>query len=239
MIWTLIVLHTALFLSVRLPFVQSWLGGRVSMLLSETLGTPATVGRVDLGFFNRVIIDDVIIPDLQGDTLLRAGRLSVKASLLPLLEGRFDITSAQLFGAHVRLYQADSTSAPNYQFVIDALSSGSDTTATPPLNLHIGSLIVRHSSVSYDRGGRAATGPGRAGTGPAPTFDRVAFDRGVFVSASCCVKMSVFGNLTVCFYDLVVVFYDLVVDFWKMTVFCAEIIWAIFVFFVNLHGDLR
>jgi len=171
MIWTLIVLHTALFLSVRLPFVQSWLGGRVSMLLSETLGTPATVGRVDLGFFNRVIIDDVIIPDLQGDTLLRAGRLSVKASLLPLLEGRFDITSAQLFGAHVRLYQADSTSAPNYQFVIDALSSGSDTTATPPLNLHIGSLIVRHSSVSYDCGGRAATGPGRAGTEPAPTFD--------------------------------------------------------------------
>ena len=59
---------------------------------------------------------------------------------------------------------------------------------------------------------------------PALTFSLVAF---------CCVKMSVFGNLTVCFYDLVVVFYDLVVDFWKMTVFRAEIIWAIFIFFRN------
>ena len=139
-------------LSVQLSSVQTWLGRKVASALSETLGTQTTVGRVYVGLFNRLIIDDVCIPDLQGDTLLRASRLSVKASLLSLVEGRIDISSAQLFGAHVRLYQADSTAAPNYQFAIDALTSENDSTDATPLDLHIGSLIVRHSSVSYDFG---------------------------------------------------------------------------------------
>ena len=140
--------------------MQSWIGNKVSSLLSEALSTQVTVGSVGMGLTGRIIIDDVTIPDQQGDTLLRVGRLAVKAELLSLLEGRIGISSAQLFGAHARLYQADSTSAANYQFLIDALSSGPDTAANRPLDLHIGSLIVRRSSVSYDRGD-AFTTPGR------------------------------------------------------------------------------
>ncbi len=153
-------LHIVVLLSVQLSPVQSWLGNKVASALSETLGTDASVGHISIGLFNRLIIDDVCIPDQQGDTLLRASRLSVKGSLLPLLEGRIVISSAQLFGAHVRLCQADSTTVPNYQFVIDALSSDDDSNDKKTLDLHIGSLIVRHSSVSYNRGD-AITTPGR------------------------------------------------------------------------------
>ena len=159
-IWSIVVLHIVVLLSVQLPSVQRWLGSKTASALSEALGTHATVGRVSVGLFNRLIVDDVCIPDLQGDTLLRAGRLSVKASLLSLLEGRIVVSSAQLFGAHVRLSQADSTTTPNWQFVVDAFSSDNDTTISSPLDLHIGSLIVRHSSVSYDRSDVPAT-PGR------------------------------------------------------------------------------
>ena len=159
-IWSLVALHIVVLLAIQLPSVQSWLGSKAGTALSEKLGTNATVGRVELGLFNRIIIDNVCIPDLQGDTLLRASHLSVKASLLPLLKGRIDISSAQLFGAHVRLYQEDSLAAPNWQFVVDALSSDNDSTESTPLDLHIGSVIVRHSSVSYDRGD-AFTTPGR------------------------------------------------------------------------------
>ena len=167
LIWSLVALCMAAVLSIQLPPVQSWLGRKAATMLSKTLGTDVTVGRVEVGLFNRIIIDNVCIPDLQGDTLLRAGRLSVKASLLPLFEGRVDITSAQLFSAHVRLYQPGAgetgsrgAAEPNWQFVVDALTSKDDTTTSSPLNLRIRSLIVRHSSVSYDRGD-AFTTPGR------------------------------------------------------------------------------
>ena len=151
-IWSIIALHVALFLCLQLPPVQRWIGGKVSAGLSKTLGTRVTVGSVGVGLSGRLIIDDACIPDLQGDTLLRVGRLSVKTALLPLLDGHIVITSAQLFGADVRLCQADSTSVPNYQFIIDALSTDKDTTESRPFDLHIGSLIVRRSSVSYERG---------------------------------------------------------------------------------------
>ena len=149
-IWSLVALHIGLFLSVQLPPIQSWLGRKVSALLSETLGTQATVGRIGVGLTGRFVIDDVTIPGLQGDTLLRVGRMSVKAEVLPLLDGRISIASAQLFGAHAHLRPASDTTAANWQFVVDALAS-SDTTGNSSLDLHIGSLIVRRSSVTYDR----------------------------------------------------------------------------------------
>ena len=59
------------------------------------------------------------------------------------------ISSAQLFNVYLNLYQCDSLSAPNYQFAVDSLSSGGDSSST--LDLRINSLIIRRSAVSYDR----------------------------------------------------------------------------------------
>lgn len=132
------------------PGVQSWLAGTAASALSHKLGTEVSIGRVTLGMFNRVILDDLIIKDQQQDDLLRVNRLSVRLELLPLAEGNLAISSAQLFGAHARLYQKDSLSLPNYQFVIDSLSSN-DTTTSNTFQLRLNSLIIRKSSFSYDK----------------------------------------------------------------------------------------
>ncbi|MCR5242595.1 MAG: translocation/assembly module TamB domain-containing protein [Prevotella sp.] len=129
--------------------MQRFLGSQVAGTLSETLGTEVSVGRVHLGFLNRIIIDDVVILDQQQKEMLKASRLSAKVELLPLTQGRISISTAQIFGAHLQLYR-DSLQAPaNYQFVIDSLASR-DTTESTPLDLRINSFIMRHSSVKYD-----------------------------------------------------------------------------------------
>ena len=160
-IWGIIAIHIVVLLATQLPPVQSWLGSKASVLLSEALGTRATVGRVGVGLSGRFVIDDVTIPDLHGDTLLRVGRLSVKAELLQLLNGNIDISSAQLFGAHVRLRQAHGDTPANWQFVIDALASP-DTTDSKPLQMHIGSLIVRRSSLTYTADAQTTDGQRQA-----------------------------------------------------------------------------
>ncbi|MCR4918609.1 MAG: translocation/assembly module TamB [Prevotella sp.] len=159
-IWGVLSLYIAVLLLSHLSPVQSWLGQQVAAAVSAKLGTKASVGRISLGMLNRLVVDDVYIEDQTGEPLLRAGRLSVKVEMLPLLEGRIAIASAQLFRANVRLYKADETAEPNYQFVIDALSSSDDSTATSSLDLRVNSFILRNSSVSYDRGDVFAT-PGR------------------------------------------------------------------------------
>ena len=149
-IWSLLALYVGVLVAVHVPFVQRLLGEKVADAVAEKIGSKAHVGNVNLGFLNRIIIDDVTILDQSDSTMLRAGRMSVKVDFLPLLKGRISISSAQLFGVHANFYKTDSLAAPNYQFVLDALASN-DTTSNSPIDLHINSLIIRHSSLRYDR----------------------------------------------------------------------------------------
>ncbi|MBQ6210869.1 MAG: translocation/assembly module TamB domain-containing protein [Prevotella sp.] len=149
-IWTLVGLSVALLVLPQVPVVQDYLGSKVSAALSDKLGTDVSVGRVVVGIPNRVIIDDVDLDDQSGQRMLHAARMSVKIDLIDLVQGKVSIPSAQLFGLIANLYKEREDTVPNFQFVIDALSS-KDTTSHKPLDLSIGSLIIRHGQVRYNR----------------------------------------------------------------------------------------
>ena len=149
-VWSLLTLYVLLLLITHIPACQTYLGEKAAQLIGETLGTKVSIGRVDLGFLNRVIIDDVMIYDQQQQMMLNAARLSARVDILPLTQGRISISSAQLFSAHARINKKDSLSKLNIQFVIDSLAS-KDTTSHTPLDLRINSFILRNSSVKYDQ----------------------------------------------------------------------------------------
>ena len=149
-VWSLIALYVLVLGATRLPFCQDIIGNAIANAIGERLGTYVSVGRVNIGLLNRVIIDDVSILDQQNKRMLNISRLSASIDLLPLSDGKIRISSAQLFGAHARFYQRDSLSKPNFQFVLDSLAS-KDTTSHTPLDLRINSFIIRHSSVNFDR----------------------------------------------------------------------------------------
>ena len=150
-IWVVLAIHVLALVLIRVPSVQNFMARQLSSAVGSKLGTDVTIGRVDLGFFNRIIIDDIDVLDRQQAHLLTADRLTARLQLLLLLDGRVSISSAQLFGVHARLYHLDdSLRTPNYQFVLDALSSPSDSTQQGGVDLRINSLIIRNSSVSYD-----------------------------------------------------------------------------------------
>ena len=134
----------------HVPPVQAFIGSQVAQALSEKFGTEVSVGEVDLGFFNRIIVDDVNMLDQHGDSMIYASRLSAKIDLLPLKEGKISVSSAQLFGLNANLYKQDAKSEANFQFVLDSLAS-KDTTSHKPLDLHIGSIIIRHGAVAYNQ----------------------------------------------------------------------------------------
>ena len=143
-------LYVAFAVLIHIPAVQHWIGSTVANAMAQQLGTTVSVGRVELGLFNRIIINDVVIKDQQRQDMLRARRLSVKMKLLPLLDGRVSISSAQLFSAEAHLYRDSAQATPNYQFALDALSS-KEQQEPSKIDLHIGSLIVRRLALSYDQ----------------------------------------------------------------------------------------
>ena len=127
------------------------MGEQTAHLLSGMLDTEVRIGTVDLGFLNRIIIDDVQVYDRKHKEALHAARIAVKIDLVSLLDNRIAISSAQVFGTRIKLYQASKDTDLNIRFIIDALSSKDDKKKKSPLDLRINTFIMQHSSISYDR----------------------------------------------------------------------------------------
>jgi len=159
LIWSLIAFVVLFQVIMNAPAAQAWIAGKIAHAVSQKLNTEVHIGSVNIGGINRVIVDEVLIKDQSMNDMLKVGRLSVRMELLPLLDGRIVVSSAQLFNAHASLHRQDSLSQTNFQFVIDSLSSR-DTTNNSALDLAINSLIVRNTSISYHQADVAKT-PGR------------------------------------------------------------------------------
>ena len=148
-IWSLVGLYLLSVILLHIPIVQSFIGSTVAQAVSKKLGTEVVVTRVDLGFFNRIIIDNFYIKDHKQQNLLKASRLSVKINPISIFKGKIIISSIQLFGSKFNLYKESSTAKANFQFVLDSLAS-KDTLNQTPLDLKINSIIIRNGKVYYN-----------------------------------------------------------------------------------------
>lgn len=147
-VWTLVMVYLAIIVLTHIAPVQSFIAAKVSDALQEKFNTKVCIGKVNLGFLNRIIIDDVLIYDQHQERMLAASRISAKFDYIPLAQGRIVISSTQLFGLDANLYKETKDSKANYQFLLDSLAS-KDTTQHTPLDLSIRSLVIRRGNVAY------------------------------------------------------------------------------------------
>lgn len=135
----------------HIPAIQTFMGSQAGNFLSKKLGTAVSVGRINLGFFNRIVIDDITIYDQQQQKMLHASRLAGKIDVLPLVfDGKVRVSSTQLFGLEADFYKKTATAKPNFQFALDSLAS-KDTLSHTPLDIQIQSLVIRHGKVRYNQ----------------------------------------------------------------------------------------
>ena len=74
---------------------------KITTYLSDELNTEVTIDRIDIDFFDKLVMEGFILKDLKGDTLLYAGNLKAgfNTNLISLLRGRLQITSLYLENA--------------------------------------------------------------------------------------------------------------------------------------------
>lgn len=139
----------ALVLLLQLPVTQSWLGDIAADALKKEIGSEVKLGRIQYGFPNRIIIDDLLIYDQSGKEMLKAARASAKISFKELASNRVSFSLIQLFSFKGSFYRKDSLSQANFQFALDSLSSDEETTEQTPLRFN--SLILRHGNITWDQ----------------------------------------------------------------------------------------
>ncbi len=150
LVWGIIGIHIGILVLLNIPSVQGKLTSIVSTELRKLLNTEVSVGHIELGLFNRLHIEDVLLKDLQGDEMLKVHRLSARFEVKPLLDGKIVINSVQLIGFDIRLKKDTPDSTPNFQFVLDALASKDTLNKSPNLDLRINSVLINRGKILYD-----------------------------------------------------------------------------------------
>ncbi len=136
---------------VSIPSMQKFIGAKASSIIGKELGTSISIGKVQVGFLNRIILDDIVIYDQDSQPMISSSRVAARIDYYELLKKmQLYISSAQLFGFQGNFYKVNETSQANYQFLLDSLSSGS-TNSNSNLKLRINSLIIRNGKLKYDR----------------------------------------------------------------------------------------
>ncbi len=118
--------------------------------LASILDSKISIGRINIGLLNRIIIDDLLLNDQSGKEMLKVTRLSAKFDILPLFSGKISISNIQLFGFNINLNKQTPKDKPNFQFVLDAFASKDTVQKKNNLDLRINSLLIRRGKVSYD-----------------------------------------------------------------------------------------
>ncbi len=136
-----------LMLVFQLPPVQNWLVQKVSQTLSRELETRVEVGYLYWGFFNRLVIKDFYVEDLNQDTLLYSKRLDVNFTLSPvvLLTKGPTIEKLRLQGARFNLRKASGARRTNLEIMLDRLFPTKEQSAKQkrPFRLDVHSLSLR------------------------------------------------------------------------------------------------
>lgn len=121
----------------------------IAETFAEEWGTEVSIGSLEVGLFNRLILKDVCLKDKRGEVLLRAKNMSAKVSLRSIAQGPFTLRTLSLLDAEIHLYRQAEGEPLNVQFLIDAFSS-EEKTEKSSLSLRVGSLILRRVQFSYD-----------------------------------------------------------------------------------------
>ena len=132
----------ALWLLIQTPYVQNRLVDNVLNTISKNLNTNISIGSVNFSLFNKFAINDVLIRDRSKDTLLHAGQIRLNISDWFFLKKNISVNYASLEDVYINTYRKDSIW--NYQFILDALSSGKPSNGNPSeLKLNITVLELK------------------------------------------------------------------------------------------------
>lgn len=128
LVLSLCLISIVLSLLIQIPYVQNLAINRISQKVSKDLGTYVGIGHLRLNFFDDLLVDNLLIKDESGDTLLYSKRayFDIDRPLSGLLDNQLVFQEIDMQDSKCFL-KTDSTGTTNYQFLLDYLNRNTST----------------------------------------------------------------------------------------------------------------
>lgn len=118
--------------------------------VGHLLGSKIEIKDIEVGLFNRIVINNLKVYDYNDEILLQANKISAKVCLTDLLKNKLHLSSLLLMDSEINCYQETEDSAPNYEFVLKLLET-EDETSENGLQFSIGSFVITRANLSYNK----------------------------------------------------------------------------------------
>ncbi|WP_437921661.1 translocation/assembly module TamB domain-containing protein [Sphingobacterium sp. LRF_L2] len=147
-IGSVIALILLLIFLIRIPAVQNYVVGKVTNYLENKIGTPVSIGYVNITFPKKLVLERVYFEDQSKDTLIAGEKLLVDINMFKLLKNTVEIEELELEGITAKISRTLPDSAFNFDYIVKAFSSEKESTTPSDSS---SSLIFDIDDVQFDR----------------------------------------------------------------------------------------
>ena len=152
--FSVFLVFLTLVMAVNMPYVQTKIVHYLTRKISDTLKYPVQIGTVNISWFDRMVLRNVMVRDAKNKDMILVKRLVVNFDLPALFRQRIVLEEAVLTQARVTMVSDAKTGKVNLTEFIDAISalSGPSTNA-PSANpgvFTISSVLLDNSRFIYD-----------------------------------------------------------------------------------------
>ena len=138
----LVLLPIFLFFILRLPIVQTYVIQGITKYISSEIRSTVSVGKVEFAYFNRLILDDVLIKDKNNDTLVYSKKVTAGIRQLNLKKGVIRLGRVNIDKPVCALI-TDSTGSSNLSWYLNMITSKpADSTLKASPAIHIARISV-------------------------------------------------------------------------------------------------
>lgn len=129
-VMTLVVLYFVL----QSPGMQNWLIGRVTGYFSKAWNTEVRIGHIDVQFFDQLLLENVLVRDQAGDTLMACDRLKagLRRNIFSLWRNCLEFDELEIQRARFYIRQPEGAKHNNIQFILDYFTPSSPAPPSEP-----------------------------------------------------------------------------------------------------------
>jgi hypothetical protein len=147
---SILVFLTLLIFSLRLPVVQNFIKDKLVVYLEKKIKTKVSLERVNIGFPNSLIMENLYLKGQDVDTLLAVKKLDVGLNMLKLISSTADITSVDFEGARANVVRKPNGTF-NFDYIINAFAtSDKEESPSKPFIISLDKINLKDIGVTFN-----------------------------------------------------------------------------------------
>ncbi len=136
--------------SLKLDAVERRIASVVSETIRDGYGIPVDIGRIEIRNLEELILKDVSIRGLDGDTIISTDRATAHISPLRLLDNELRINTLVFAEPEIRIGRKTPDAPLNIQFILDSFAKNRPESGNRQLALRINQFLVYDGKLNYD-----------------------------------------------------------------------------------------